>query len=282
MVGFLLVLILLVTGARLSPPSPEQQALYAYLLVGVAVVVHWAADTFGFFALANITVQLARRQRVREKWVMSGADQARARMGDQAATPAYAPGPPPSFASQQFGSVPNAGFAEPVRIAPSPVGARPVSRTPILAELPPDDMTPDWSRPVFSAKAPAPPPAWTPPPVPAESDPPAWPRPGQQFAPLASDELPSAWRRAVQHGAPSSGQPAFGAPPAAGPAPLAPFNQPAWTKPAAPSAPAGPGAESDDRQVIQPSSNSLPRYRPPAPSPGPEGPVGDSELGEGA
>ncbi|HEX7490131.1 MAG TPA: hypothetical protein VF337_00315 [Candidatus Limnocylindrales bacterium] len=272
----LLFVVLLMTGAHLSVPPPDQFHLYGYLIFGLIVAIRGAAGIFGFFAMANITVQLARRQRVREKWVMSGADRARARMFGAPAAPVHAPGPLPGVAYQPPGVAPDAGFAQPVRIAPSPVGARPVSRTPILAELPPDDMTPDWSRPVFSTKAAAEPtPAWTPPPVPTETDPPAWPRPAQQFAPLASNELPSAWRRAVQHGVPpSSGQPAFGVPPTAGPAPLAPFNQPAWANPPAPLAPIGPGAESADQSVIQPSSNNLPRYRPPEPRM-PQGPSGD-------
>jgi hypothetical protein len=276
----LLLLGLALTGVHLAPASLDQTVVYRYLILGLLVAIHGAADIFGFFAMANITVQLARRQRVRENWVMSGADHARARMSGSAATPAYAPGPLPSVAPQQPGFAPDAGFAQPVRIAPSPVGARPVSRTPILAELPPDDMTPDWSRPVFSTKAATEPPqAWTPPPVPTQSDPPAWPRPGQKFAPIASGELPSAWRRAVQHGAPSSGPPSFGAQPPTGPAPLAPFNQPAWANPPAPPVPGAPGAP-----VMQPSSNGLPHYRPPEPR-GPQAPTGDpsgdAERGEG-
>jgi hypothetical protein len=271
----------------MAPASTDQEVFYSYLLLGVMAAIHGAADIFGFFAMANITVQLARRQRVREKWVMSGAGQAGARFAGAAAAPAYGPGPMSSVAAQypstpQPGLVPNAGFAQPVRIAPSPVGARPISREPILAELPPDDMTPDWSRPVFSTKATTePPPAWTPPPVPTESDPPAWPGPAQKFAPLTSNELPSAWRRAVQQGIPpAAGTFGAGAPPAAGPAPVAPFNQPAWTKPPTPPAPEAPSGEA----VIQPSSNTLPRYRPPEPRlpQAPQNPAGDPKPDEGS
>jgi hypothetical protein len=252
------------------PFDPGQVQLLALLWLAAGVVCFVA-----------VTVQLARRRRVREKWVMSGADRARARFAGVAAAPAYGSGPMPGVA-------PQSAFAQPVRIAPSPVGAKPISRLPIPTELPPDDMTPDWSRPVFSIKAATePPPAWTPPPVPKEADPPAWPRPAQQFAPLASDELPSAWRRAVSGRSPSSaGQSGAGARPPAGPAPLAPFNRPAWANPPAPIAPEVLGATPADRSVIQPSSNSLLRYRPPVPPSVPQEFAGDHpsdvEPGEGS
>jgi hypothetical protein len=289
--ALVLLLGLALTGTRMAPASTDQEVFYSYLLLGVMAAIHGAADIFGFFAMANITVQLARRQRVREKWVMSGTGQAGAKFASLAATPAYGPGPMPGVAPRsafapQPGPLPGPGFAQPARIAPSPVGAKPISRLPIPTELPPDDMTPDWSRPVFSTKASTEqPPAWTPPPVPTESDGPAWPRPAQQFAPLASNELPSAWRRAVQHGTPPAAG-SFGAwaPPAAGPAPLAPFNQPAWANPPMPPASELPDAELGDRPVIQPSSNSLPRYRQPEPRmpQGPSGdPSGEAEPGEG-
>jgi hypothetical protein len=208
--ALLLFLGLLATGANVASASADQAVVYGYLILGVLAAVHGAADLFGIFAMGNITVQLARRQRVREKWVMSGA--ATARVAGYAAAPTPGSFPAQGFASQQPGPLPGAGFAQPARIAPSPVGAKPISRLPILAELPPDDMTPDWSRPVFSTKTPVePPPLWTQTPVvpttPASGVPPAWPRSAQQFAPLPPDDLPPAWRRAVQKSASPAGDP---------------------------------------------------------------------------
>jgi hypothetical protein len=258
-------------GGDLTPASPSDARLYGTVIGVLAGSVYIAAVLFGFILQAAICVQLSKRQRIREQWVVGGYRDARAKaaapklglppMPRFAATqPGYAPQPGPAT---QPGSQQQPGMLLPTQTpAPSPVGAQPL--LPIPTELPPDDMTPDWSRPVFSTKAPVePPPVWSQTPViptsPNRPMPPAWSRAPQPFAPQSfapppPDDLPDAWRRAVQQSGPTPTSPA-------------PFErQPAQP----PAAPAGQDVAPADRPTIQPSAASLSRYRPSMPPTAPE------------
>jgi len=223
-------------------------------------VLHAAADLYGFYALGKVTFELSRRQKVREEWVRGGStaglpDDFSPRLPQAAVLPAYPaarPAPAPAPAWPAAAAAPQPGLWSPGP-APSPVGAKPAFTGPISTELPPDDMTPDWSRPVFSTKAvpvELPPTTWTQSPViptaQVGATPPAW----------ARDDLPEEWRRAVGQSTPP---------------PMAPFDRRLADQPrTGPVAPAGPDTAPADRPVIQPSAANFSRYRAPVPPAAPE------------
>jgi hypothetical protein len=303
--GFILLIAQGPLDIRMSGASADVAPTYAALLLAVPYLIHLGADLFGFYALSRITIQLSQRQRIREAWVRGAPGAADLRFAPATAARAYVapapagsgprPGgqpPMPRFAATQPGYMPQPGPAaqpglpqEPghglpaagspqqpgMRLptqtpAPSPVGAQPLLSIP--TELPPDDMTPNWSRPVFSTKAPVePPPVWTQTPAiptsPNRPMPPAWSRAPQPFAPQSfvptppADDLPEAWRRAVQQSGPTPTSPA-------------PVERQPAQPPAAPVALSGQDVAPADRPTIQPSAASLSRYRPSLPPAAPE------------
>ena len=84
-------------------PAPESQVRLTATLLSVGIlIVQFLADGIALFLLAKITLELARRQRVREEWVLGGLDMAKARAVAAAATD-----------SPAFGATAPAGFAPP-------------------------------------------------------------------------------------------------------------------------------------------------------------------------
>jgi hypothetical protein len=267
-------------GIELHQVSASDEAYYGSLIGAVAGFAYVGSIAVGFVMLARISIQLSKRQRAREAWVVGGYRDSKARAAGLMPSPAFAkvpgvgpapqaavpwpqplpgaagPGPQPLPGAAGPGPQPLPG-ADPafprVGPVPSPVGARPPRPIPGPDELPPDDMTPDWSRPVFSAKVSfeAPPPAPGPR-IPTSTTAPGWDRAPQPFAqqpstPMSAADLPLAWRRAVER--PSNPEPA----------------------------PA-------DRPVIQPSAASLSRYRAPIAQPEPSTPdtrPADPEVDQG-
>ena len=219
-------------GLELHQASASDEAYYGSLIGAVAGFAYVGSIAVGFVMLARISIQLSKRQRAREAWMVGGYRDSKARVAaglspnaGVARAPAMGPLPMVTFMPQ-----PPPG-ADPVfpRVGPvpSPVGARPPRPIPGPDELPPDDMTPDWSRPVFSTRAAFEAPPLAPGPrIPTSTNAPGWERAPQPFAPLSSADFPPAWRRAVEQ-------------------------------------PAAPEPVPTDRPVIQPSAASLPHYRPP-------------------
>jgi len=62
------------TETSLSPASPEQAGLSAVALVLLVLAADLIAEGFALFTLGRITVEMSQRQRVRERWILSGLD----------------------------------------------------------------------------------------------------------------------------------------------------------------------------------------------------------------
>jgi hypothetical protein len=239
-------------GLQLQPAPADQSAVFFVILFLLPIVLHMAADLFGYYTLGRATIEMSKRQRTREEWVIGGL---KAKLLKRtAAEPYEAPGlsGPPAA-----GPAPQPAARPPVTV-PSPVGAKPAYAGPILTELPPDDMTPDWSRPVFSTKS-----------VPVEPQPQSWNQspviPTAQLGATppawARDDLPEEWRRSIRQTTPP---------------PMAPFDRRLADQPRTPPvAPAGPETAPEDRPVIRPSAANVSRYRAPLPPPAPEPPAAE-------
>lgn len=72
--------------------SSDDVTLMAILLADLVVAVEWIADGVALYLLAQVTIELSRRQRIREKWVLAGLSAALART--DAASAASATGMP--------------------------------------------------------------------------------------------------------------------------------------------------------------------------------------------
>ena len=72
-------LLISLMGLEITPASQGQTELVARLTTDLIVIVQFVADGIGLCLLAQITIELAKRQRVREAWVLRGLDDARAK-----------------------------------------------------------------------------------------------------------------------------------------------------------------------------------------------------------
>ena len=286
---FILVLVLAlvgivaaVMGTELEPASAAQTELVGRVIADLILIVQFIADGIGLLLLAQITIGLSNRQRAREAWVLGGLADSRSRAyadsmaRDAAAQAGYAPPVAPPMAAP----APVAPIAA-LAAAPPPAPVAPIAA---LAEAPPPaPVAPPIAAPASAPASVAPPaPAPMPMPAPPPMAPPApaapiaasapAPAPTPDFGPLPSEELPTAWLRAIRQAEES-------APPA-----------PAVGPPAA-----AVEVESSDRPIIQPSGSSLSRYRvpngapepatsvepPPEPAAPIEPPPADLDLGGG-
>ncbi|HEX7612116.1 MAG TPA: hypothetical protein VF371_05015 [Candidatus Limnocylindrales bacterium] len=73
-------------GQEVTLAPASQIGLAQTLLTVTITVVQLIADGIGLFLLARVTMELARRQRVREEWILGGLDSARAKAASDAAT----------------------------------------------------------------------------------------------------------------------------------------------------------------------------------------------------
>jgi hypothetical protein len=262
LITFILVLLVAgLAGIELTPAPEGQVALYATLLFGLVLTALLIAYGTCLFTRARITLELSRRQRVREAWVRSGTDVPNAGAAAQGLPAASAASVVPQPGYAPLGYAPP-GYAPP---GYAPLGYAPPGYAP-LGYAPPGYAPPGYAAPAWSGAQPAPSPA----PVPRPSDDPVvWSRPVERFvpqpdsAPSTPAELPSAWVRAIERSAP----------PAQGEGqqtPAADGDQP---------------AEPADGRVIQPSSSGLSRYRDPFGEAEPDPPIaglpGDLDLGGG-
>ena len=156
-------------GIQLTP-APESQVRLFSTLIGafIATVLLLAYGTF-LYATARITLELSRRQRVREEWVRSGLNP----FGTSAA--AQGPGP--------VGPQPQGPALQTQGPAPQPRPEPPLPRSGPQRF----DEPVAWSRPV------------------AQAAPVAASRTG--FEPLPPEDLPPAWRQAIQQAPPATATP---------------------------------------------------------------------------
>jgi hypothetical protein len=68
-----------ILGLQVQPASQSQAELMGRLTANVVVIVQLVADGIAFFLLARVTIELSRRQRIREAWVLGGLEDARAK-----------------------------------------------------------------------------------------------------------------------------------------------------------------------------------------------------------
>ena len=66
-------------GQEITPASQDQTILVGRLIADFILIVEFVADGIGLYLLARVTLELARRQRTREEWVLRGMDDAKAR-----------------------------------------------------------------------------------------------------------------------------------------------------------------------------------------------------------
>jgi hypothetical protein len=78
---FLSIFVLAFAGLfiEFTPVSQDQTALVGRLITDFVLIVEFVADGIGLYLLAQVTIELARRQRTREEWVLRGMDDAKAR-----------------------------------------------------------------------------------------------------------------------------------------------------------------------------------------------------------
>lgn len=177
-----------VAGITLAPSSERQIELYLTILVLlVGAFVFFAYGALMYLTL-RITIELSRRQRRREAWVLGGLADATAvvvapggpRMAQAVPQPQpqppaqMAPEPPLSFYGSTYRTAPQPGPAADVGLAPgSQVGVPPVVRAPEepvvwsrqvermvsrpdFGPLPPEELPPDWQRVIQRSGAPVP------------------------------------------------------------------------------------------------------------------------------
>jgi hypothetical protein len=143
-IAFLIILVpLALLGIRLAPAPAGQVRLFSELLALFFLTAQAVADGIALFLLAKITVDLSRRQRIREEWVLRGLSTANARAAAQvtaAEDPAPAaeqpgftprPQPQPGLAPSQPGPVPQPGVlpyrpVESTTVSPPPDLEQPV------------------------------------------------------------------------------------------------------------------------------------------------------------
>jgi hypothetical protein len=105
--------------------SNDDVTLLWILLVDLVVAVEWIADGIALYLLAQITINLSRRQRIREKWVLGNLAPAPART--RAASAAPAGFVPAAAAPQAVPQRPLEPAAEPAAVTPPESAAdRPV------------------------------------------------------------------------------------------------------------------------------------------------------------
>lgn len=199
-----------------------------------------------FLTLALIAIEIARRQRIREQWVL-GELRAEA-TGTAAIGPSESPAPAPELRPEHTPQPSQPLQAEPAPTAgPGPQVAPPVLQTP-TASRPSSVPVPTYRVGLTG------------------EDPVVWSRPVERVArrdpdAVPHEELPVIWRQAIERSAPTrASQSGAGGDAAAG----------------------GEGA---DRAVIQPSAASISRYRVPqrgAPDRKPVEEPSDSESSEGS
>jgi hypothetical protein len=255
-IAFLLIrLIVSLLGLGLTPASEGQARLYGTLLVVLVVGIELAAESIGLLLLARITFELSKRQRVREAWVVSGFNAAKAR------APMHAPS-----------AVARGSIAQPRSYAPQP---EPLPQYP-FEPLPPEPQ-------------PQPPPAAEAEP---HEEPVVWSRQVERFVaqpafePLSVEELPAAWSQAIQQAPPSaSSTPASPEEPAGTPPASSGQQSPVDSVEQQTERPTPPPAPTPDPPVIRPSASTISRYRAPredikADRPV-DGPPDDLDVGEG-
>jgi hypothetical protein len=245
---FILILVIGLSGGTLTPAPPEQVGVFALLLSLFLLLIPIVAFAAWFFTLARITIEMSRRQRIRERWVSGGLRKAMAGASAGGMSGGASPGPVPGIGPQP-GVPRRPAPAQPTYVvgqsaAPAPA-ARPTPQPgprPINVPVPkyvvdqPGEAPVSWSRQVERV---------------ARPDPDVVPH----------DELPSAWLQAIERSTPAQAQQ-----PAAGTG--------------------GQQAELSDRPVIQPSSANLSRYHVPQGGVGADRPAEsqapDPGSGEGA
>lgn len=156
--GFIYVAIVVLAVARLlgsrfgvsiGLESTNGLALATILMVDFVVVVQWLTDGIALYLLALITIELSRRQRTREKWVLGGLASVPAPSGAAFASPtgaSYA-APIAGMPAGSYGAVPQRPVpatwgpaAMPLaQVAPAPPPA--VSSTPLTPPPKPHDPT---------------------------------------------------------------------------------------------------------------------------------------------
>jgi hypothetical protein len=101
-------------GQEITPASQGQTALVARLITDFVLIAQFVADGIGLYLLAQITIELSRRQRTREEWVLRGMDDARARAYAESQVrdaAALASAPPQAGYAPLPGNVPQPGSA---------------------------------------------------------------------------------------------------------------------------------------------------------------------------
>ena len=277
LVVLLVFLVTSLAGIQLTPAPESQVRVFATLTgVFIATVLLLAYGTL-LLATARITLELSRRQRVREEWVRSGTNP----YGTGAAAQDPGPrGPVPQPAYQAQPVYPQPGYPQPAYQAPPgyppPAG---FEQQPAPGPLSGYSEPPPWSEPPQPRSAPQP-----------FGEPVAWSRPVGRvtpeaasqtgFEPLRPDDLPPAWLQAIRQAAPPTPSQPTPSQEASEPAPAGP-----QLRPSGPAGPLEPQPPASDRPVIQPSSSGLPRYRAPLadlePAPPAEVPPDEPDLGAG-
>jgi hypothetical protein len=275
--GPFLLLLLIIAMSRLGLVMPSQSG-FALMLIAAAVVA-MAAFTLAvaafLFTLTRVTMEMAYRQRVRERWVFGGLRDAQAKAYAQAIDGTAQPTPAgqPAPAGQPTPTGQPTPAAQPTALAPVPDDTAPPAPEPPAAPT-----TAPTTAPVVSAPQVA---------VPASADDQVvWSRKVERLAPhtaAAQDgppDLPDVWVRAIERAGATS---ATAAPDGAAVV-QAPENAAVQPDGAA-DRDAAQTSEAQDRPVIQPSASTLSRYRTPLldtePTVPDDAPPSDLDVGGG-